>query len=324
METIHTIEIAITYFMQDLGAWLAPVMEFFSYCATEEFFILVMPILYWCIDSAIGMRVGVVVMMSSSLVDITKMVFRLGRPYWIFPKVQTYAVENSFGLPSGHTQKAVAVWATLATSFKKSWLWILSIFMILMIALSRIYLGVHFFSDVLAGLLISILFLVLYLKLETPVVRWAKKQPLWVITIVSLIACVIPVLIVAAIRTANMGWLVPPEWLVTDIDPFNMGGILTINGILFGMLVGYAWLMRSGSFKIQGSASQLVLRYILGIAGILAIRYGLKLIFPPETADFLGYTFRFVRYGLIGVWVAALAPFAFIKLKLSQKANKPG
>jgi membrane-associated phospholipid phosphatase len=319
MDAIHLIEITITYFIQNLGTWLLPIMQFFSFCATEEFFILVMPILYWCMDTAIGMRVGVVVLISSSVVDITKMVCQLGRPYWLFPKVRTYAVESSFGLPSGHTQKAVAVWATLAATFKKTWLWVLSIFMILMIALSRIYLGVHFLSDVLAGLVISILFLILYLKLEAPVIRWAKKQPLWVITLLSLIACVVPVLIVAAIRVAKAGWQVPAEWLVTDIDPFNPEGILTLNGTLFGLLVGYAWLVRSGGFKIKGTPFQLVLRYFLGIAGIFAIRYGLKFVFP-ETADFLGYALRFIRYGLIGLWVAALAPFAFIKFRLSDKA----
>jgi membrane-associated phospholipid phosphatase len=318
MGTIHELEILVTYFIQGLGAWLLPVMEFFSACATEEFFMIVMPILYWCIDSAVGMRVGVVMLMSSSVVDISKMAFRLARPYWLFPKVQNYALESSFGLPSGHTQKAVAVWATLAASFRKTWLWVLSILMILMIALSRIYLGVHFLSDVLTGLAISILFLVLYLKLEQPVVRWAKKQPLCVITIISLAACVVPVLIVAVIRNANAGWQVPADWLVTDIDPFNMEGILTLNGTLFGMLVGYAWLTRAGGFKMQGTPLQLVLRYVIGIIGIFAIRYGLKFIFP-ETADLLGYALRFIRYGLIGLWLTALAPFIFNRLNLSRK-----
>jgi membrane-associated phospholipid phosphatase len=319
MDAIHLIEITVTYFIQNLGIWLKPIMQFFSNCATEEFFILLMPILYWCVDTAIGMRVGVVVLMSSSLVEITKMACRLGRPYWIFPKVKAYALESSFGLPSGHAQKAVAVWATLAASFRKRWLWILSIIMIFMISLSRIFLGVHFLSDVLAGLVISILFLLLYLRLEAPVTRWANKQSLWVIALVALAACVVPILITAAIRAANAGWQIPAGWLVVDIDPFSLEGTLTLNGTLFGILVGYAWLMRSGSFKIGGTPLQLVLRYFLGVAGILAIRYGLKYVFP-ETPGFLGFTLRFIRYGLIGLWVSALAPFAFIKLKLSQKA----
>jgi membrane-associated phospholipid phosphatase len=323
METIHEIEILVTYFIQGLGTWLLPVMEFFSFCATEEFFMIVMPILYWCIDTAIGMRVGVFGLMSSSIVDITKMVCRLGRPYWLYQKVEAYALESSFGLPSGHTQKAVAVWATLAVSFKKIWVWIISIILILMIALSRIYLGVHFLSDVLTGLVISILFLVLYLKLEAPVVHWAKKQPLWIIALISLIVCLTPILIVAAIRSANAGWLIPSNWLVTDIDPFNMEGILALNGTLFGMLFGYAWLIHAGSFKVKGDAMQLVLRYLLGVTGIFAIRYGLKFIFP-ESADLLGYSLRFIRYGLIGLWLTALAPFLFIKLNLSRKANKAG
>lgn len=321
MDTIHEIEILVTYFFQGMGSWLLPVMEFFSFCATEEFFMLVMPILYWCIDSAIGMRVGVVVMMSSSVVDVIKMACHLGRPYWMFPKVRAYAVETSFGLPSGHTQKAVAVWATMATSFKKSWLWIISIIMISMIALSRIYLGVHFLSDVLMGLVISVLLLILYLGLEGPVVCWAKRQPMWIIILASLMACLVPILISAAIRNMNADWQVPRDWLVTDIDPFSLEGTLTLNGTLFGMLVGYAWLMRAGGFQTSGSPLQLILRYLLGVAGIFVIRYGLKYVFP-ESGDWGGHALRFIRYGIIGLWVTALAPLLFIRLKLSQKLTK--
>ncbi|MBN2256304.1 MAG: phosphatase PAP2 family protein [Anaerolineaceae bacterium] len=321
MEAIHAIEILVTYAIQGLGTWLSPFMDFFSFCATEEFFMLVMPILYWCFDTTIGMRVGVVLMLSSSIVDITKMACRLDRPYWSFPQVEPRALETSFGLPSGHTQKASAIWATMAVSFRKTWLWVLSIIMIIMIALSRIYLGVHFLSDVLTGLLISTLFLVLYLKLETPLVNWAKRQSPWVIFLFSLITCLIPILVAAAIRNANTGWQIPPGWLVTDIAPFSLEGILTINGSLFGMLTGYVWIMRSGGFQTRGNAFQLVLRYVVGVAGMLAIRYGLKFLFP-ESTDLLGYSLRFIRYGLIGLWLTALAPFLFIKLKISRKSRR--
>ncbi len=317
METVWPIEILVTYFVQGIGAWVLPIMQFFSFIATDEFFMLVMPILYWCVDTVIGMRVGVVILMSSSVVDIIKMLCRFPRPYWIFSKVQAFAQETTFGLPSGHTQKAVAIWGTLATTYKKTWLWILSIFMIIMVAISRLYLGVHFLSDVMIGLLITILFIVIYMKLETPVVQWAKKQSLWTIAIVSLIVTIIPVLVIAVIRNANTDWQIPATWLVEGIDPFNMEGILTINGILFGMLIGYAWLHRAGGFEVKGSPGQLILRYLLGVAGILAIRYGLKFIFP-ETTDLLGNSLRFIRYGVIGLWLTALAPFLFIKLKLSK------
>jgi membrane-associated phospholipid phosphatase len=323
MEAIWPIEILVTYFLQGTGSWLLPIMQFFSFIATEEFFMLIMPILYWCIDSAIGMRVGVVIMMSSSIVDVLKMAFRFPRPYWIFTKVHSYAQETSFGLPSGHAQKATALWGTMAVSYKETWLWVLSFLMVIMIALSRLYLGVHFLSDVVTGLLLSALFLVIYLKLETPVVNWAKKQPLSIIAVVSLVVTLIPVLVAAFLRNTAATWQIPASWLVKDADPFNMEGILTINGTLFGMLVGYAWLYRSGGFTIKGTPLQYFLRYLLGVTGILTIRYGLKFVFP-ETADLLGYSLRFVRYCLIGGWLTALAPFLFIKLKLSKKQGSPG
>ena len=44
---------------QSLGDWLVSPMQFFSFLGTEEFYILILPILYWCIDTSLGIRVGI-------------------------------------------------------------------------------------------------------------------------------------------------------------------------------------------------------------------------------------------------------------------------
>ena len=60
------------------------------------------------------------------------------------------------------------------------------------------------------------------------------------------------------------------------------------------------------------------MRYLVGVAGVLIIYYGLKIIFP-EGESILAYLLRYLRYTLIGFWVSAGAPWIFIRLRLAEK-----
>lgn len=62
---------------------------------------------------------------------------------------------DGYSFPSGHSIISVSFYGYLITYIlehtKKTWLIILGVLFILGIGFSRIYLGVHYFSDVLAG-----------------------------------------------------------------------------------------------------------------------------------------------------------------------------
>jgi hypothetical protein len=74
-------------------------------------------------------------------------------------------------------------------------------------------------------------------------------------------------------------------------------------------------------FKPKGLWWKLILRYLLGLAGVFIIRYELKYIFPSgENA--LAYSFGYPRYKVIGFWVTGGAPWIFIRVKLAEKQNK--
>tara|TARA_B100000963_G_scaffold43223_1_gene32226 strand:- start:377 stop:1255 length:879 start_codon:yes stop_codon:yes gene_type:complete len=68
-------------------------------------------------------------------------------------------IGTSYGWPSGHTQIAVTLWGLIAYELKNKWVTAGTILIIVLIAFSRMYLGVHDLGDVIAGLVIGIIIL---------------------------------------------------------------------------------------------------------------------------------------------------------------------
>lgn len=79
-------------------------------------------------------------------------------------------LEDGYSFPSGHSMTSAATYGLIAVyllhSRKNNYIKtigiILSILLVILIPISRVYLGVHYFSDVLAGTSISVIWLVIY------------------------------------------------------------------------------------------------------------------------------------------------------------------
>ena len=91
--------------------------------------------------------------------DVLKIVIRRPRPEAFFGT----ALPESYSFPSGHALFAMCLYLTLAAIFSRIYphahrvLWAGAVLMILAIGLSRIYLGVHYPSDVAGGYVIGLL-----------------------------------------------------------------------------------------------------------------------------------------------------------------------
>ena len=72
METVLNIGITWNIFLQNLGSWLRTPMEFFSFLGNEYFFLLILPALYWCVNAGIGLRVAIILLLSTSVNDCVK------------------------------------------------------------------------------------------------------------------------------------------------------------------------------------------------------------------------------------------------------------
>jgi hypothetical protein len=187
---------------------------------------------------------------------------------------------------------------------------------------------------VLLGWLSGAVILWLVLRLWDPLATWLKKLNLagQVLAVFVFSLALVTLALIPYFSLMSSGWQLPALWLQNAAqnlpggeppDPTSLAGLFSTTGTLFGLGAGFAWLNRLGGFHTDGAGWQRILRYVVGVIGVLAIRYGLKAIFPEgETA--LGLIFQYIRYAAIGAWVSAGAPMLFFVLKLAEKNTKTG
>ena len=331
MDALHQLEITLILFIQSLGTWLKTPLQTVSVLGNEEFFLLAMPAFYWCFDGVMGLRMAVMLLLSNGINCVFKLAFHAPRPYWISTQVIPMSVETSFGIPSAHAQTAAGLWGLLGIHTQNRWARLAALLLIFLIGFSRIYLGMHFISDVLTGWLLGGLLLFGFIKIEPAVLRWLKPLSFAQKTFWALTSSLVMIASVLLTRAALGAWQVPQDWILTvkavlpdnPIDPLNLDAIFTVAGTWFGMLAGAAWLyQRSGIFNGQGTVQQRVLRYLIGAVGVVILYAGLGAIFPRHQ-DVISFLLRYLRYTIIGLWVAALAPLLFERLGLVNAPVPP-
>lgn len=253
------------------------------------------------------------------------MAFHGPRPYWYSTDVIGYASETSFGVPSGHAQIAFGVWGMLATSIRNWWGWLIAIIVILLIGISRLYLGVHFPHDVILGWLMGALLLWLVLRFWKPVTAWPKKMSLGQQILASFLSSLVLILfsLIPFLWLKITNWQPPQAWAEYAKEAVSMSVAFTTAGTLFGLLAGLAWFNHQGGFDANGPLWKRILRYVLGLVGVLVFYLGMKVLFGLIVTDaeaVLPYILRYIRYVLVGAWISAGAPWIFVKLKLAKKA----
>lgn len=327
MDSVWTSQLGFIQVLQNLGDWLTPVMLLLTQLGREEFYLLVMPGLLWCIHADLGFRVGLLFLTSTSVNALIKLAFADPRPYWVSAAAKALSVEGTFGLPSAHAQNSLVVWGRLAAAVGTRLAWLAALLLTFLISLSRVYLGVHFPTDILAAWLIGGVLLWAFLRWERAGGDWLARQSLSRQASLAFLASVIPPLLSLVTLTIVMTVPLPPDWVRNAraapdavFDPYSLNDIWAAGGAFFGLAVGWAWTLRHGGFRADGMPSQRVLRFIVGVVGVMVIRQGLGAIFPRDEM-LIAYLLRYLRYALIGLWIGGGAPLVFARLGLTQLSN---
>jgi membrane-associated phospholipid phosphatase len=279
------------------GPVLDNIFRVITFLGEADFYLLLLPLVFWCVDSGLGARLAILVLFSSYLNVGLKDLFRQPRPFDIDPGVQLADVEG-YGLPSGHAQTATVLWPSVAIRLHETWSSVFAIGLVVMIGFSRIYLGVHFPTDVLVGWLIGGALLGLYLGIEPGISRRLAQLGL---RFQALLALVVPLVLL----------LLHP-----------VGYTAYLMGTLAGMILGLALAHRYIPWEVHGPWWHRALRFLLGGAVLFALNLGLRIVSPNEDVAAFYLVFRFLGSGIIGIWVTLGAPWLFRILRLAPKAER--
>ena len=158
----------VSLFISD---YMTTIMKFFTFFASPIWCVLFscLVILLWKNTRKVFLINLVMVFLFNY---ILKLIFVRNRPIDI-----NLITETGYSFPSGHAMISLAVYGLLIYllgksnyKYKKLGIILLSI-LIILIGISRIYLGVHYTSDVLAGYIISFSYLLFFIDFIYPKIK---------------------------------------------------------------------------------------------------------------------------------------------------------
>lgn len=274
-------EIVILQALQNIrNPFLTSIMEAITAMAESLPLVIVIAVLYWCGDKKKTVRIGWAMLCSTVVNGVIKNIVKAQRP---FQKgvVTPVRVETATGysFPSGHTQTATSFWTSAMLIFKNKSMYILGCTMIILTAFTRIYLGVHWPVDVIAGIIIGLIVVVLADKIydsEKGFTRWH----------------VIGVGILAFI------------FLIVPIDHDLVKSV----GAIWGFVVGCYLEQNYIQFETKGSLKKQLIKVGIGLGSTIVIYSALSFIMNGDLI--LGM----IKYAIVVLWLTAGVPFIFKKM----------
>lgn len=250
---------------------------------SEIFYMIVLPVLYWTWSKRSGFRVVVFYLFGVYVNSVLKAAFRIPRPSpTVTARVMHPETGPGYSFPSGHAQGSAVFWGQWALEVRRKAAWSVAVLVTVLVAMSRVYLNVHWPIDIAGGLLVGGVLLAIVNLLSD---LWARLDP------------PMPVRLLACLALPVTMYLV-----------HHQDDVYILAGFLLGFPTGRVLEERYVGWTEQASFRDNVLKTVVGLAGLAAIGYGLRLFMPPTALAHV------VRYAFAGLWGSAGAPLVFMRM----------
>ncbi|MFL1378887.1 phosphatase PAP2 family protein [Nocardiopsis protaetiae] len=313
--------------LQGVGDWAVLPLTAVTGLGSQVFVIVLLALILWSVNPGLGARLFIACVGSGVVNHLLKGLVFGSRPSWYDARIAAHVSQGSFGMPSGHAQNATVLWGYLGIRSGRRGLPWAAAGIIALVCLSRVYLGAHFISDVVVGVLLGAAVLWAFLRWEDRVLAWWRGLDARRWVPVALAVSLVPCVIGAVWRyTAGAGWEVPAEWIgATPIDPagHTLDNLFMLSGGLLGGLVGLTLLDRRGWYSAEGTVPARVARFVLGISVVVAVLAFDEVVFGGLAGP-AGAVSSYLVYGAISFWAAFGAPELFLRSGLARRPATPG
>lgn len=292
------------YFLESIRN---PVCDFLfsliTLMGSETFFLAIAIFIFWCVDKRCGYYVLVTGLFGTVVNQFVKITAKIPRPWHIdesFTVVGNAAEDaGGYSFPSGHTQNVVGTLGSIASYYPKRRVVIPLVCLMVLVAFSRMYLGVHTPYDVLFSAVFATLLVILLRPLFTNEGRFDKAMPI-ILAVCALLSLAFLIYV-----------FVMPEG---GVDAENLDNARENACTLFACMLGFlgVYFVERKFVRFETSArwySQ-IFKLAIGLIVVIAIKSLLKtpLIALAGGNEYIG---RVIRYLLMVVFAGLLWPLSF-------------
>ncbi len=264
------------------GSVLTTFFKLVSSLANETLYLVIISFLYWCVSKRKAFHMIVMLCFSGYIGIMVKEFMKIPRPY-TYDGIEALYEKSAAGysFPSTHVQLSTTFWGSFMILCKKRIVWIIGIIFIILVAISRLYLRVHWLSDIIGAVLFSVIVVYLYTKVTMGLSDRNFILLQRIILAVSLIMYV----------------------MTSQVDNLKLLGVLTGSTIGIMLENHFINMNESNDFKMQ------VVKTVLGLSIMLIMQFILKKVIPDM---------YYLRYAVTGITITFLCPFMFHMLRLKK------
>ncbi|MDD2259129.1 MAG: phosphatase PAP2 family protein [Bacilli bacterium] len=269
---MRNFELNIIRFFRDISIpFIDNLMQIITFFGEQYVLILVLSTIYFVFNKEAGEKIAYSIFTSLGLNNIFKGIIKINRPFVTDPTIDAVRIETATGysFPSGHSQNAAVTFSSVAYHFKKKWLWITASILIFLVGISRVFLGVHYLSDVIVGISLglgsTLLCSLLYEKFKGSLL---SKSLLFGITLLAFVP------FLALFYRPNQA------------DMLIYKDFYTAFALFLGFIPAVIIENKFVNFNCLNSLKIRLIRLAIGLVIILGTYVGLKMIFPPENIYF--------------------------------------